>query len=331
MNRKASSAFAAGMKRAEAAIDTAPAKGSGNWSKMAMDSMESSLQEIKVSLEVALTTLHGGILDGTIPVHVSVDQITDVVGTDRIMDSPDSDDATDSYASLVENIRKRGLRVPIRIRPTDPAWRPKKENPKDLGEQTFALQSGRRRLAACRDLGIEPTAFLSFGKDDAATEDLQERFFENAARKNLSLIEKLYSIGLIAESMKDLSQSEIATAIGANAAYVSRGIAVVQFFERLKQDLDLSHTTAREIDETLKRYREEKTPSANPAAKRSREHRKKLGESSKLPFERRTVGKTRLTLKANVKGERILSMKGRDLDDDTIGQIIDLLDEKKKI
>lgn len=80
-------------------------------------------------------------------------------------------------------------------------------------------------------------------------------FSKNAARKNLSLIEKLYSIGLLARDMGDMTQAAISEAIGVNQPYISRGLAVVEYFERLQQDINLAEATARDIDSALKSYR----------------------------------------------------------------------------
>lgn len=318
----------AGMNRADERKENPPApppKGSGNWSKMARESMEKSLLETREALGLARETLASGIKQGLIPIEIPEGQIIDEVGTDRILEADDAEDGADSFASLLENIRTRGLRVPLRVRPTDPEWEIDPANPRDIEGQTFAVQSGRRRLAACRQLGIAPTAFLTFPKGDLNTADLEERFFENAARKNLSLIEKLYSIGLIASNMEDMSQAKIAEIIGVNAPYVSRGLAVVEYFDRLKEDLDLKSASAREIDEALKGYRGEAPKSDLPSTERSRAQRARNASDENLPFRKQVIGKTHLSLKNNTKGERVLSLRGQDLNDETIQKILDLI------
>lgn len=326
-------AFTAGMQRAEQTKDNAPSpppKGSGNWSKMARESMEQRLKEARHELDGARNAELEGIMEGVVPIHIPAARIVDEVGTDRILTSDDKDDLGDSesFQSLVENIRQRGQRVPIRVRPRDPDWKPDPTSPRDVGDQMFILQSGRRRLAACQQLGIAPLAFLSFASEDKAhIEDLQERFFENAVRKNLSLVEKLYSIGLIAQHMPDASQGQIAEITGVNLAYVSRGRAVVEFYDRLSEDLDLKSVTMKEIDQALKEYRRENR-SSSPEARRKRQERQKknTAKAPDLPFARKTIGSTKASLKVTPKGERVLSLQGRGLGDEIISEILSILD-----
>lgn len=333
---RAKNAFAAGMARATVKgaegqgdnPDVVPPKGSGNWSKMALDSMETRLIETREALEQAHGAFHAGVLSGAIPVEVPADQIIDELGSDRILDTSDAADDTESFEALVANIRDRGLRVPLRLRPKDPKWRPDPEHPQDMSGQIFLLQSGRRRLAACQRLGITPIAFLSFAGDTPRSEDLQERFFENAARKNLSLVEKLYSIGLIAQEIPSATQSQIAEMIGVSGAYVSRGVALVEHFDRLQQDLDLANTTAAEIDQALKAYREAER-SDTPEARRKREERKQSKASKPaLPFRTKAIGKMKVSLKVRRDGIRVLALEGVGLDDSTLERIMAFLEQE---
>ena len=75
----------------------------------------------------------------------------------------DDDQALDD---LVNSIRAHGQLDPIRVHPHDPAWRPTfrarmyvHDIPEDTGT-TFVLESGRRRLEACRRLGITVRALM---------------------------------------------------------------------------------------------------------------------------------------------------------------------------
>ncbi len=287
--------------------------------------MEKSLQETREMLGLAQETLRSGIMRGVVPIEVPAEQIIDEVGTDRILDLPDDEGDAQSLRSLVDNIRTRGQRVPIRLRPQDPEWQPSQEAPRDVGGAIFVLQSGRRRLAACLELGIAPRAFISLDEGDARINDLKERFFENAARKNLSLIEKLYSIGLLARDMGDMTQAAISEAIGVNQPYISRGLAVVEYFERLQQDINLAEATARDIDSALKSYRTAPAQVDPLAGERETPALKEKIEGASLPFSKRKIGNSRITLKTNARGERILSLRSAALDNPTIEKILDLL------
>jgi ParB/RepB/Spo0J family partition protein len=327
---KSAKAFAAGMARAQEKAAKMESEGeqtttrlSGNWSRMAMMEMERSLNETKEMHSVMQKTLIDGILNGNIPIEIPIEQIVDELGTDRILETPDAEGEAESFQSLVENIRTRGLRVPLRVRPKNPDWRPSKDEPRKVGDTSFVLQSGRRRLAACKHLGITPVAFISLPDGDNRFSDLQERFFENAARKNLTLVEKLYSIGLLARDLKDMSQEQIADALGVGQSYVSRGLAVVENFDRLKEDLDLSKATSRDIDNTLKVYRKGTPASKTPDAVRKRKTR--AAAVAELPFKKKVVGKASVSLKTNAQGERVLALKSRNLDDAIIEKILDII------
>ncbi len=325
---KTANAFAMGMdrgrKKADLQVEPPEKRSGGNWSRMAISEMERSLRETREMHAVVQQSLIDGILQGTIPLEIPVEQIEDEVGSDRILDTPDNEEDAGSFASLVENIRTRGLRTPLRVRPKDPNWKPSEDNPREVDGAAFVLQSGRRRLAACRELGIVPRAFLSLEPGDARHNDLQERFFENAARKNLTLVEKLYSIGLLASDLSDMSQRKIAEALGVGQAYVSRGISVVEYFERLSSDLDLAQATSRDIDDKLKDYRSNEPKADSAEAKRKRKERK-AAQGAPLPFRKRTVGPAQVSLKSNAAGERILALKGKDLGDDLIEKILDVI------
>lgn len=299
----------------------------GNYSRMAMNEMERTLRESREMHSVMKGTLIDGILNGRIPVEIPPAQIEDVVGTDRILNTEDDIDDSDGFDALVENIRSRGLRVPLRVRPKDAFWRPSDENPRDVGASEFILQSGRRRLAACKKLGITPMAFVSHAEGDARFSDLQERFFENASRKNLTLIEKLYSVGLLAKDLESMTQNDIAKLLGVGQAYVSRGIAIVDNFDRLSREVDLSNLSARELDDILSAYRSE-TASPQVAAQSSpRKTRPKV--VAQLPFDKRKLGKTTASLKMNSAGVRVLALKSQNLTDDVIDRILKIIEEQE--
>ena len=98
-----------------------------------------------------------------------------------------SDDDADSYESLLESIRTGGQQVPILVRQS-----------KDQGR--YQAIYGRRRLRACRDLGIKVRANVQ-DLDDATA--LLAKGLENAARRNLSFYEKARFAGAIREAGHD--------------------------------------------------------------------------------------------------------------------------------
>mgnify|MGYP005842045439 CR=1 FL=1 len=322
--KRTHAAFSAGMaKGAERqTLDPAALPTGGNWSKMAFDNMAKTLEEAKGALERAEEATYQGILEGVVPVVIPADRIVDELGSDRL--DPRGGEETEDYAALADNIRQRGQRVPIRVRPQDPDWRPDPRHPRDTEGCTFMLQSGRRRLAVCRDIGLDPIAFLSFTKtENAEIEDLHERFFENATRKNLTAVEKLYSMGLIASKTPDLHQAQIAEILGTSPAQISRGLAVVEFFERLNHDLDITHATRDEIDTAIKRYREEDRTEA-PSAARKRDYRSRIRAA--LPFRQRQLKQGEAKLRIDGQGRRVLSLCHANLDDSTIEDLIALID-----
>jgi len=293
----------------------------GNWSRLALQDMKDDLEVTREELGHAHQLQLDGILGGTIPLSIPTDQIEDIIGSDRIVEAPEEEIDPSSYAALVDNIRKRGQRTPIRVRPTDPDWRPNPDSPRDIAGQTFALQSGRRRLMACRELGIPCMAFLSFTEGgEERLDDLHERFFENVARKDLTLVEKLYSIGLIARETKDATQSQIAEILGVGIAQVSRGLALVQHFDRLRGDIDLARATRDEIDCQLKKYRE-KADTPDAVRKRVTRATSRDGSRTALPFDKVETGFGTLRLRQKGK-RRELVLSGPHLDDSHIAEIV---------
>lgn len=324
---RAGAAFMAGAAAAE--TPPAPARAaapSGNWSRQAYRELEGRVQVAQEEADRANKLQYEGILEGSLPVRIPAEQITDVVGTDRILSpSPEEDpsDDADGFRALVENIRQRGLRIPIRVRPIDAAWRPDPAAPRDMSGQKFALQSGRRRLAACRELGIEPLCFISFYDDgDGLAEDLRERFFENSVRKNLGVIERFYSIGLIARETGGASQQQIGEILGINVAYVNRGLAVVEHFDALSEMLDMAKCTRTELDAALAKIREA-NKSQSEDARRLRE--KRAAARPPLPFKTREIPLGKVSLKNARSGGRSLTIESPDLTDEKIEIIMKAL------
>jgi len=320
--RRAGSAILGGMASGrdlpEAPLDEQPT--TGNWSRQAMRGMQDRLESAKREAAQANEAVYQGIIDGVVPIHVPATSIEDEVGSDRIASAAEDDDSEDSFRALVENIRKRGLRTPLRLRPVDPEWRPNPAFPRDVSGQRFTLQSGRRRLRACRELGIEPLCFLTFPEAAGARlDDLQERYFENTIRRDLTMFERLYSIGLIAQETTGASQQQIAEIIGVPRATVSRGLAAVEYHGELGQVLDLGQATRDEIDAALKRLRD-REPSTSKEAQRSRERRER--QASALPFRRRDLGLGVVRLREKEGGLRVLTLESPDLDDEKLMKLL---------
>jgi ParB/RepB/Spo0J family partition protein len=292
-----------------------PAAG-GNWSRLGASMVGEMLDEMR-----AMTVQ--GVIDGTLPLRVPAASIEDPVGTDRLIDEDSSED-TESFLALVDNIRHRGLRVPLRVRPRDPAWRPNPTHPHVVDGVTFILQSGRRRLAACRELGVDPLVFLSFVPEDAARlDDLKERFFENAVRRQLSAFEKALSIGMIAEATAGTTQDQIAEIIGVPPTAVSRGLAVLRHREALQARLpSFATATTHEIQAALTELRQgELSSTDNAIRKRERRALQKVA----LPFRRVVYGKTRLDLRAARGGQLALTMTTSDLSPKDISEVAELV------
>jgi ParB family chromosome partitioning protein len=309
------------VKHDDSEIDKGPSM-TGNWSRIAYKTMEDKLAGKTDELNILLQSQLQGILSGSIPVVISEDQIRDDLGTDRISNAPESQDDGSSLEDLTNNIRQRGLRTPIRVRPADLSWRPDPENPFDMSGQEFLLQSGRRRLAACRDIGVQPIAFLSFPENQRAdVEDLHERYFENVARRDLTTAERLFSIGLISARMPNLSQSQAADILHTSQPMVSRGASLYQHFEELSERLNLGEANIAQIDAALKAI---KKGSQSPQEASSAPNI----DPSPLPFTRKTVGVISARLSRASDGKAVLTLKAPDVNALSIERLLEILEKQ---
>lgn len=120
-----------------------------------------SVVPIEEELRTRIQQLEGireDVLRGKVPIEVDPGQLVDLVGTDREEGWRDNED----FRFLLESIKGRGQMQPVEIRPLDPSWQPGVVDPlKARAGDEFALRSGRRRVEACRQLGIRVQAFLS--------------------------------------------------------------------------------------------------------------------------------------------------------------------------
>lgn len=116
---------------------------------------------------------------------------------------------------LKRSISKHGQRVPILVRP--------------LEGDRYSLIYGRRRLEACKDLGIKVRAIVTEMEGDQA---LRDQLLENQERRDLSFIER----ALVAAALLDgdhLSESErtnkgVAEVLNLTEAGVSQLLSVVR-------------------------------------------------------------------------------------------------------
>ena len=116
---------------------------------------------------------------------------------------------------LKASISKNGQRVPILVRP--------------LEADRYSLIYGRRRLEACRELGIKVRAIVTEVEGDQA---LRDQLLENQERRDLSFIER----ALVAAALLDgdhLNESErtnkgVAEVLNLTEAGVSQLLSVVR-------------------------------------------------------------------------------------------------------
>lgn len=128
------------------------------------------------------------------------------IDVSRIGKSPYQDrfDASSEIDTLVESIRESGQQVPVLLR-----------NSTEGSEHEFEPVYGRRRIAACRVLGIPVKAYISDLDDDAM---VVAQGLENAERLNNSFIEKASFIiqlrengirGALIEQALNIQRSEV--------------------------------------------------------------------------------------------------------------------------
>lgn len=134
------------------------------------------------------------------------------IATDQIADSPVRDrfDLSEGLEALVTSIRTSGQKLPVLLRKTPQAALP------------FEVVYGRRRIAACRELGIAVRAHVVEMSDREA---LISQGLENAARLQRSFIEQ----AVYAEQLLDhgFTREDIMEVLAVDRTTVSRMRAVV--------------------------------------------------------------------------------------------------------
>ncbi len=200
----------------------------------------SAMNMLKQRIDDAHGSLVDGLKAGTVVIKLKPEQIEDSVGSDRLTAWEKDED----FLALVANIKRRGQKQPIRVRPKVENWEPDPSNPL-ISSDKFYIQSGRRRLAACEKLGIPVDAIISTEQGNLALSDLEERFHENTMRRALNGFEELVSIGLLASSLKELTQTEIAERLGVAQGDVSLGLACLEHREVILGFVDVANTPKR--------------------------------------------------------------------------------------
>lgn len=224
----------------------------GMWAGSMMNLMQHRMEATQASLGE-------GILAGTVIIELDPSQIVDEVGSDRMTDWQ----ADPAFLALRDNIERRGQTQPIRVRPANPAWTPSETHPLQTRDQ-FVIQSGRRRLAVCAQLGRPVQAIVSTEAGDAIQADLEERFAENTMRKALNGFEELISIGVLATGMRDLTQMEIAQRLGISQGDISLGLACLTYRDIIEQNVDIAATPKREYRALVPRIKRGEFPDHTP-------------------------------------------------------------------
>ncbi len=224
-----------------------PAMG-GMWGGTAMNLLKERLKDTRDNIAQ-------GVMSGTLALELEPSQIRDDVGSDRLSEWLEEPE----FKALVENIKRRGQTQAIRVRPADTDWQPMSDTPLQTSSE-FVIQSGRRRLAACRMLGIKVKAVVATDQGDQDLADLEERFHENTMRKNLSGFEELLSVGLIADALGYLSQSEIADRLSVSQNDVSLGRSCMELHDKIVKQIDINNTPKRAYREIIPRLRSGQGP-----------------------------------------------------------------------
>lgn len=222
--------------------DDKPGMG-GMWGGTAMNMLKERLKDTRENIAQ-------GVLSGTLALELEPSQIRDEAGSDRLSEWRKEPE----FQALVDNIKRRGQTQPIRVRPVKADWHPQPDVPLQTADP-FIIQSGRRRLAACQMLGLKVKAVVSTDRGDQALADLEERFHENTMRKNLSGFEELLSVGLIADALGDLSQSEIAQRLSVSQNDVSLGRSCVEMHDQIVKAVNVNTTPKRAYREIIPKLR----------------------------------------------------------------------------
>lgn len=238
----------------------------GLWGGSMLNLMKGELSEARAKL----AGLAAGVSLGLVSVEIPTNQIDDDIGSDRMGEW--ADDA--AFEDLQADIARRGQRTPVRVRPVEPGWKPDPGAPLNVGNARFVLQSGRRRLAACRALARPVLALITTPEGDTEIDDLEERFLENTVREKLTAFEELISIGVISGRLGDLSQKQVAERLRVSTADVSLGVACLELREAIPAAIDIATAPKRAYRELIPRLRRAENETAVPAKPKARPTRR---------------------------------------------------------
>lgn len=137
------------------------------------------------------------------------------IDTDAIDDSKVQDrfDVKSDIEDLVRSIKASGQKLPALLRKTNTPGR-------------FEVVYGRRRIEACRQLGIPVKAYITEMSDKDA---LISQGLENSARLQRSFIEQaVFASQLLAQQDVEISKDEVIELLATDGATMSRMLKVVR-------------------------------------------------------------------------------------------------------
>lgn len=153
------------------------------------------------SLKLGLDHLSAGA-----PQLVNPDDIRDSIIKDRF-------DVTSDLQDLTESIKKSGQQLPVLLR--------RLAN----GSQRYEVVYGRRRIAACKILGIDVKAHITNMNERDA---LLSQGLENSARLQRSFIEQaVYASTLLTLEDLEISRDDVIEILATDSSTVSRMLSVV--------------------------------------------------------------------------------------------------------
>ncbi|SFQ17219.1 ParB/RepB/Spo0J family partition protein [Tranquillimonas alkanivorans] len=150
------------------------------------------------------------VLEGRAIIEIDPAQLFDLVGTDRVSLSDSAAAQDPDVEDLKKSIGENGQQNPIIVRPKDPRWSPRSDDPTNVEGVEFELLAGRRRRLAVAQLNsnLEPNqrlrlrAQIAYIAPDASEAErrlhaLKHRYVENEARKDLTPFQKAVSGGML--------------------------------------------------------------------------------------------------------------------------------------
>ena len=117
----------------------------------------------------------------------------------------------EALTALAESIRELGLLQPVLVR--------------DLGDGSFELIAGERRVRAARRVGLQEVPAVVRQSDDAAS--LAQAIVENVQRENLNPLEESAAYQQLIEDF-GLTHDEVATRVGKSRATVTNVLRLLQ-------------------------------------------------------------------------------------------------------